>query len=352
MEPNYCPCFDTLDRTSALGQHKAFVQGVERYVIPAFQNIEQDAESFFDQEYKRLFLAPAEENGPDGSDLAELARERGFDLFQDLVFANGQVMIMATAGLYHLWEKTLKSFLERESHFFPERYFGENPKKTIQGAIFPKIQEWLSKWGFCKQPCALEIMDRLHTLNLVANTAKHGAGSSCNALYKKEPEFFKGPYPEASPVLPDEIKNHPEFNRADPDDLWVTTEMFHDFADIVEQFWNAMPERLNITYGRSEKILIRQYALQRMFEQQMFGQPQSNMMECIRTVLLHGHVVENYPDDTPYPTSLRLGHDKHCKPLHVVVAENSNKKHTVIVDVYHPNPDLWMSDWTTRRNRL
>ena len=101
-------------------------------------------------------------------------------------------------------------------------------------------------WNFCEHQDAQNIMDRLHTLNLVANAAKHDAGPSCEKLFQKNSEFFKGPYPELSPVLPDEIKNNPFFNWANPDDLWVKPEMFRDFADVIEQFWNAMPERIHV----------------------------------------------------------------------------------------------------------
>ncbi|MBF0613826.1 MAG: DUF4258 domain-containing protein [Magnetococcales bacterium] len=92
-------------------------------------------------------------------------------------------------------------------------------------------------------------------------------------------------------------------------------------------------------------ILLRQHALQRMFEREI-------SMEDIRNVLFYGVVIEDYPDDTPYPSSLRLGDDKQGRPLHVVAAENQEEKQIIIITVYHPNPELWMSDWTTRRNRI
>ncbi|MBF0212003.1 MAG: DUF4258 domain-containing protein [Magnetococcales bacterium] len=90
-------------------------------------------------------------------------------------------------------------------------------------------------------------------------------------------------------------------------------------------------------------ILLRQHALQRMFEREV-------SMEDIRNVLLHGLVIEEYPEDTPYPSSLWLGEDEQGRPLHVVVAENRAEKQKIIITVYHPNPTLWLSDWTTRRN--
>lgn len=245
MESNHFLHFCTSNRAFALGQHKVFVQGVENHMIAVFQNIEQEGEDFIEQEYNRLCSAPGWEDGPDCAELAELAQDRGQAYFDNLLFVKGQMMNLATAGLYHLWEKTLKSFLEREAHFYPDQYFGGDSKKTIQKANFPNVRKWLNEWNFCEHQDAQKIIDRLHTLSLVANTIKHGAGSSCDELFKKDSTFFKGPYPELSPVLPDEIKSI--FNPANPDNLWVTPEMFHNLAGIVEQFWNAVPERIHVS---------------------------------------------------------------------------------------------------------
>ncbi|MBF0189964.1 MAG: hypothetical protein HQL99_02315 [Magnetococcales bacterium] len=246
MESNKFLHFCTSNRAVALGQHKAFVQGIENHVITVFQDIEQDGEDFIKQEYDRLCSAPGWEDGPDCADLAELAQARGEENFQNLLFVKGQMMNLATAGIYHLWEKTLKSFLEREAPFSPNQCFGEDTRKTIQEAKFGKIQEWLKAWSFCEHQDALNIIDRLHTLSLVANTIKHGAGSSCKKLFEKDSVFFKGPYPHLSP---DEILRLTNLSHPDPDNLWITSERFYDLAGIIEQFWNIMPERIYVSYG-------------------------------------------------------------------------------------------------------
>jgi hypothetical protein len=250
------------NRAHALGKHKAFVQGVENYVTPAFQNIEQDAETFSEQEYDRLHSSPGWDGGPDGTDIydiAEQAHDEGIARYEDLMFAKGQVMVLATAGLYHLWEKTIKSFIIREFQNCPNRCLGKiyrgepiEDVEAIQSANFPAICRWLGQWSFSECKDKKEIRNNLQILNLIANTAKHGGGQSCKQLFEKHPEFFKGLYQE---YLSDEIHEDIKDNRrdpevaevdGDPDNLWVTPEMFRDLASHVEQFWNAMPERLNI----------------------------------------------------------------------------------------------------------
>lgn len=251
--------FCTSNRALALGQHKAFVQGIEKHVLAVFQDIEEDGDDFIKQEYNRLCSAPGWEDGPDCADLAELAQARGQEHFDNLLFVKGQMMNLATAGLYHLWERTFKAFIEREAHHFPDTYFIKESIKTItykefrkkiarkiQYADFSEIRNWLKEWNFREHQDAKTIMKGLHILRLVANTIKHGAGRSCEDLSEKDPGFFKGPYPELSPVLFDKIKKIPSFDQVNPDDLWITPEKFHELSGIVEQFWEALPERIEI----------------------------------------------------------------------------------------------------------
>ena len=50
----------------------------------------------------------------------------------------------------------------------------------------------------------------------------------------------------------------------------------------------------------NEKITYRLHAVQRMFERKV-------SIEEVRYVLETGEVIEEYPDDTPYPSRLILG---------------------------------------------
>lgn len=91
-------------------------------------------------------------------------------------------------------------------------------------------------------------------------------------------------------------------------------------------------------------FFLRQHALQRMFERNI-------TLEDIRDVVHYGQIIEDYPDDTPFPSGLWLGRDAHGRPIHVVVANNAADNQYIIITAYHPNPLLWSSDWTTRRNK-
>ncbi len=89
------------------------------------------------------------------------------------------------------------------------------------------------------------------------------------------------------------------------------------------------------------KITFRIHAIQRMFER--------NVTEIdIRNVLMNGELIENYPNDTPYPSRLMLGWDED-RPLHVVVADNAKEDEWVVITVYEPNLNLWESDYRRRK---
>ena len=63
-----------------------------------------------------------------------------------------------------------------------------------------------------------------------------------------------------------------------------------------------------------------------------------------------GEVIEEYPDDAPYPSALVFGLTRKGRPLHVVCAYNEEEARTIVVTAYQPDPDRWV-DYRTRRPR-
>lgn len=93
--------------------------------------------------------------------------------------------------------------------------------------------------------------------------------------------------------------------------------------------------------GDPERLIFRVHAIQRMFQRGV-------TVEDIRQVLATGETIENYPNDTPYPSRLVLGRPG-SRPLHVVFAENKAMREIIVVTVYEPDPDRWDSDFRRRR---
>jgi hypothetical protein len=69
----------------------------------------------------------------------------------------------------------------------------------------------------------------------------------------------------------------------------------------------------------------------------------------VRHAIATGETVEDYPDDTPYPSRLVLGWNGR-RPIHVVVADNVDEEENIVITVYEPDPLEWEPDFKRRRN--
>ena len=92
-----------------------------------------------------------------------------------------------------------------------------------------------------------------------------------------------------------------------------------------------------------ETIQFSRHAIERMFQRSIAP---DEVLECIRS----GDVVENYPDDLPYPSALLLGISDGM-PLHVLVARDEGSRSCYVVTAYRPDPLLWAADFKTRRKQ-
>ena len=60
-----------------------------------------------------------------------------------------------------------------------------------------------------------------------------------------------------------------------------------------------------------------------------------------------GEIIEQYPDDTPYPSCLVLGRDTDGQSLHVVCG--SARDSIWMITAYYPDSAEWEDDLKTRR---
>ena len=89
------------------------------------------------------------------------------------------------------------------------------------------------------------------------------------------------------------------------------------------------------------RLVFRVHAIQRMYQRDV-SEPE------VRNVITTGEVVEDYPDDVPYPSRLVLGWHG-TRPLHVVVADNVEDQENIVITVYEPDPTEWEADFKRRR---
>ena len=63
-----------------------------------------------------------------------------------------------------------------------------------------------------------------------------------------------------------------------------------------------------------------------------------------------GKIIEQYPDDYPFPSCLLLGNDRNGKPLHLVIASDGSI--LFLITAYFPNLDKFDSNYETRKENL
>ena len=83
------------------------------------------------------------------------------------------------------------------------------------------------------------------------------------------------------------------------------------------------------------------HAIKRMFRRRISEQD-------VHAVANTGEVIEQYPDDSPYPSILLLGR-VNSRPLHVLLADNVLEKTVIIVTAYEPDDLRWRPGFKRRR---
>lgn len=66
----------------------------------------------------------------------------------------------------------------------------------------------------------------------------------------------------------------------------------------------------------------------------------------IKNCILHGEIIEDYPNDYPFPSALVLECD-FGNPLHVVAG--LSVEYLWIITAYRPDAESWESDYKTRK---
>lgn len=91
---------------------------------------------------------------------------------------------------------------------------------------------------------------------------------------------------------------------------------------------------------KEDAFIISNHARSRMFQRNISTE---NVIE----VIIHGKIIEDYPEDEPCPSALFFAYSE-GKPCHVVVAECED--HVRIITVYIPENNKWI-DYVLRRDQ-
>lgn len=73
-------------------------------------------------------------------------------------------------------------------------------------------------------------------------------------------------------------------------------------------------------------------------------------LDDVFSSVLRGEIIEDYPDDRPFPSCLVFGLTFRGEPVHSVWAYNFENRWAVLITVYRPDPGRW-DNWRTRRRK-
>ena len=90
------------------------------------------------------------------------------------------------------------------------------------------------------------------------------------------------------------------------------------------------------------KILWSTHALKRLQERGI-------TVDDVKSCIMSGEIIEEYPNDFPHPSALIFGYDLNEKIIHVVCG--TDEKFLFLVTAYVPTTEKFMEDRRTRRQR-
>ncbi len=90
-----------------------------------------------------------------------------------------------------------------------------------------------------------------------------------------------------------------------------------------------------------ENLVFSSHAIQQMFFRRISKQE-------VKTAINYGEIIEEKPDDSPFPSYLILDFIK-GRPIHVVLSYDEIKDIGYVVTAYIPNPQLWIDNFRKRR---
>lgn len=98
-------------------------------------------------------------------------------------------------------------------------------------------------------------------------------------------------------------------------------------------------ERLR-EYFKDDCVFITEHAAERFRQRGI-------KIKDIQNALMNGEIIEQYPDDYPFPSCLILGIESNGNPLHICMSDEGETSR--IITAYYPDLNKWSSDFRTRR---
>ena len=94
------------------------------------------------------------------------------------------------------------------------------------------------------------------------------------------------------------------------------------------------------SYFENDEVLISDHVAMRFRQKGL-------KVKNIRFVVNNGEIIEQYPDDYPFPSCLILGKTIDGKYIHVVMSDEG--KMSKVITAYYPDPNKWDDQLKVRK---
>ncbi len=175
----------------------------------------------------------------DPADLEEWVESSTIDEFIELASMRQGVVNMATVMLWHLLEQQAIAFLHYKLLSKHELLVAVDDIDVHR--VLYSFDKFIKKsYAFGINQNKLSSYAKLNELRLVANTVKHGSGSSANKLYKLRPELFSPTgIPEGIPEDKSSFFPQPQNVRlpAAGEDIYISEDDLNIYFNAASRFW-------------------------------------------------------------------------------------------------------------------
>ena len=200
---------------------EVFQQYAVKETLSLYSGLEERADKIADDEFERLGSEPAGEDcDGDMSVFAEIAQEKGIAFYETMTGLRQGILNLLASGLFHLVEQHLADLCRDGAITI------EPPADTKLDVV----ADWY-KEHFGLDLRTLSAWNTLDELRLVANTVKHGEGSSARQLRRRRPELFVHPDVARFTNLAFGTTNRPVRLPLGGDDVYVTEQLLHLYCE-------------------------------------------------------------------------------------------------------------------------
>jgi hypothetical protein len=224
-------------RRNLIAEHKFYVSEGKKRLTDQFADsakLESEAE-----EFGNAWLEEAGKHfDPDRHDegsFYEQAHDEGIEHYQALDELGNSARLALIAGMFHMWERSLREWLTSNDGIGSFRV-GEHLPKAIWGSNFSDVLDLFEGVGLFQNGCS--IRHRLNVCRMIVNTYKHGAGPSADQLKIDRPELFD----QYGWRSNSKLSSYADW--ADYSDLYVQDAVIDEFVSAIEEFWKAIPEHI------------------------------------------------------------------------------------------------------------